>query len=74
MSRRRMTVEGIRRAISYRSPMRVTQTYRWSNGLQFPVCPRCLVTIEREYMSYCDRCGQALNWDRFARATVIEKS
>ena len=37
----------------------------------FVICPRCQLTIEREYQSFCDRCGQALNWSGFSRALVI---
>ncbi len=28
----------------------------------FFVCPQCGITLEREFMNYCDRCGQRLNW------------
>jgi predicted amidophosphoribosyltransferase len=28
----------------------------------FPVCPRCQLTIERDYQGFCDRCGQCLEW------------
>ena len=27
--------------------------------------------MEREYQSYCDRCGQALDWKGFSKALVI---
>lgn len=30
----------------------------------YPVCPGCRMTIDREYQSYCDRCGQKLVWIR----------
>ena len=31
----------------------------------FPVCPNCNCTLEREFQSYCDRCGQRLSWSLF---------
>lgn len=37
----------------------------------FYVCSRCKITLEREYMSYCDRCGQRLDWRKSMNAKVI---
>lgn len=37
----------------------------------FPVCPRCRCNLEREYQSFCDRCGQKLGWDYFRYATLM---
>ena len=40
----------------------------------FSRCPRCRLTMDREYMSFCDRCGQKLDWTDFeTSATVILK-
>lgn len=60
--------------LAFRSPMRVSavRAYKLSSQLTiFPICPRCQTTMEREYQSYCDRCGQALDWRGFAKATII---
>ena len=57
-------------AIAYRVPLAVTKVIALTNTT-FPVCPRCNLSLEREYMSFCDRCGQKLNWDFFAHAKVI---
>ena len=54
----------------YRMPMQVRQVVLFHDGNSYPVCPRCNRTIEREYMRYCDRCGQHLNWTTFSFATV----
>lgn len=35
-----------------------------------PVCPNCTITLEREYQSYCDRCGQKLAWHKYHRGNV----
>lgn len=35
------------------------------------VCPNCNCTFEREYQSYCDRCGQKLAWTDFSNGKVI---
>ena len=37
----------------------------------FYVCPWCKITLEREYMSYCDRCGQRLDWRKCMNAKII---
>ena len=62
----------VEEAIKYRIPLSVTEVIRFSNGYAFPVCPRCKITLEREYQSYCDRCGQCLDWNDFENAKVIE--
>ena len=60
--------------VSFRTPMPVTQIrcFHFLQGITgFPVCPQCGRTMEREYQSYCDRCGQCLDWDNFSKATII---
>lgn len=39
------------------------------------ICPRCNCTFEREYQSYCDRCGQKLAWNQFNqnKVTLIKR-
>ena len=56
-------------AVSYRTPLAVTQYTVLGQDGEFPVCPRCDVSIEREYMHFCDRCGQMLDWRRYSKAT-----
>lgn len=60
--------------LAYRQPLSVTQIrcYRYSSGLTgFPVCPRCRKSMEREYQSFCDRCGQYLDWRNFGKAALL---
>ncbi len=60
--------------LSFREPMPVTQIrcYRCHHGItSFSVCPRCGISMEREYQSYCDRCGQCLDWKNFSKAAII---
>ncbi len=58
-------------AISYRLPMTVTELIiRWNRDSHF-LCPRCGITLEREFTAYCDRCGQCLNWKQYKRAKQI---
>lgn len=47
---------------SYRSPLPVTESHSFPDG-NYPICPRCRLTLPREYMRYCDRCGQRLSWN-----------
>ena len=57
----------------YRFPMAVEEIHAFSRcrGGAYPVCPRCRETMEREYMSFCSRCGQKLDWRRYQQANVI---
>lgn len=66
--------EQVAETYSYRTPMLVTVVRSFPDCPQlftYPVCPRCRKTMEREYQSYCDRCGQALDWRYFSKAIVI---
>lgn len=58
-------------ALTYRQPLRVTDILVLGNGYCFPVCPRCGITLEREYMHYCDRCGQCLEWSKYNKAEIV---
>ena len=50
---------------SYRFPMEVTEIFSYKGKYNYPICPRCKISLEREYQSYCDRCGQALSWRKY---------
>lgn len=50
-------------AISYRIARPVTKVVRLQHSGCYPVCPRCLCSMDREYTAYCDRCGQHLSWN-----------
>lgn len=58
-------------AYVYRMPLPIREVLQYSNGNCYPICPRCDRTLDREYMSYCDRCGQSLAWELFGFATVV---
>ena len=68
------TTTNARHQLEYRLPMRVTElmvfpsAFGWTS---YYVCPRCHITMEREFQSYCDRCGQRLDWKRYRHAKVI---
>lgn len=55
---------------SFRTPMQVTDVVVNRYNDSYPQCPRCSSTLEREYMSYCNICGQCLSWKGFNRARV----
>jgi len=63
--------------LAFRLPMQVTQVKVFPECQGRPayyVCPRCKSTMEREFMSYCDRCGQHLDWHGYRHAEVIYQS
>lgn len=60
--------------LSYRLPMPVTQLKVFTACQGRPayyVCPRCGCTMEREFMAFCDRCGQRLDWRGYRRVEII---
>lgn len=56
----------------YRSPMAIRQM-RILSGYVFYMCPQCGVTLDREFVSYCDRCGQCLDWKGYRKAVVVRR-
>lgn len=67
------TLGFVANAISYRVALPVTKMVRYpTHGHCFSICPRCKSSMEREYMSFCDRCGQKLNWDLIEYAEIID--
>lgn len=59
-------------AASYRVPLPVTQIVQYAADEPcYPVCPRCKRGMDREYMSFCDRCGQKMNWKYFDNAKIL---
>lgn len=59
---------------SYRTPMKITEARKFSvyrNTSIYYVCPRCKITLERDFMNFCDRCGQCLDWKGYRKAKVI---
>lgn len=59
-------------AITYRLPLPIKEVMVLKSGCCYPRCPRCSQSLEREYMCFCDRCGQRLDWHEFALDKVYE--
>ena len=61
--------------LSYRIPMRVSAVRYLFDGVYgstvYPICPQCNSTMERDYQKYCDRCGQALDWNHYPHTLII---
>ena len=60
--------------LQYRFPMQVGAIMVFPDIHEypsFPVCPRCNITLDREYMHYCDRCGQCLSWKHYKDAIIV---
>lgn len=57
--------------MTYRVPMMVDEAiiYRkaFTDDLYYR-CPRCQTFLARDFMAYCDRCGQCLNWSDYKKA------
>lgn len=57
---------------AYRLPLAVQKILILPGGYTYPVCPKCGITLEREYMSFCDRCGQRLDWREYKKAVMVK--
>lgn len=69
-----LILSSVLQEMAFREPMPVThiRCFSCTYGVTgFPLCPQCGITMEREYQSYCNRCGQQLDWKDFSDATVI---
>ena len=58
---------------SFRLPLAVTSIqclFLDGNLVAFPVCPRCNISLDREYQPFCDRCGQRLDWSHYHNAII----
>ena len=61
-------------AVAYRIPLPVVEIILYKSGCSYPICPRCRLSLEREYMEFCDRCGQHLSWELFDCSKIIQVS
>lgn len=59
---------------SYRNGMLVNEVMVfeiWFGKTGYYVCPRCKITMDREFMYFCDRCGQKLDWRYYRKAKIV---
>lgn len=59
---------------SYRFAMPVTELMVFESGRRkdyYYVCPQCGITLEREFVGYCDRCGQHLDWKGYKKVKLV---
>lgn len=59
-------------AITYRLPIPIKEVVIYKSGNCYPRCPRCGQSMDREYMRFCDGCGQKLEWRGFTLGKVCE--
>ena len=55
-------------ALSYRIPKTVKKIRVYPDNCFFGVCPRCNNSIDREYQTFCNCCGQRLDWSKLDEA------
>ena len=56
--------------LQFRTPKIVSDLMLFQDT-SFFVCPQCGITLEREFMKYCDRCGQCLNWKNYKHPRIV---
>ncbi len=57
-------------AVSYRIAIPIREICVCRNDDCFPICPRCDQAMDREYMAFCDCCGQKINWQTLPMARI----
>ena len=55
---------------SFRLPRIASKTSVVRDETAYPLCPRCRITMEREYQFFCRRCGQRLDWSEYRSAGI----
>ena len=66
------SIHSLIHAASYRIALPVTQMVKYpTRGYCYPICPRCKRSMDREYVSFCDRCGQKLDWGDIDNAQIL---
>ena len=58
--------------LSFRRAMLVKRMLILKN-CSYPICPRCGISLDREYVRFCDRCGQLLDWINYDDAEAEYK-
>lgn len=56
---------------AYRAPASITEYILLEStdeSSRYYICPRCRISLEREFQSCCDRCGQCLDWKHYRKA------
>lgn len=54
-------------------PMEVRElrSYNPRSGTAYSICPRCGQAVAREYIRFCELCGQKLSWKEFSKGHVV---
>lgn len=58
-------------AVSYRFALPVVEVEQFYNGDEYSICPRCGNSLDREYIKFCECCGQHLAWELLDYAKVV---
>jgi len=61
----------VQQALEFRCSAPVTEILRLENKEDYPICPRCHISLEREYLRFCYHCGQKLGWKKFKKANIV---
>lgn len=62
--------------IDYRTARTVTEMVVYQDAFGatgYYICPRCDCPLDREFIHFCDRCGQRLGWQSYLRARIREQ-
>lgn len=57
--------------MAYRTPMMIDEAVIIRKAFEddlYYCCPRCQIFLARDFIAYCDRCGQCLDWSEYRKA------
>jgi hypothetical protein len=72
-SLRKNSIATIIRELQYRKPTMPTSYALIGETDFYYRCPRCQGILDREYVSYCNCCGQALAWRGIKKAVLCRR-
>lgn len=56
--------------LGYRAKLQIREVIQLRGGAYY-LCPRCRISLDRDFQSFCDRCGQHLDWKSYRKARLI---
>ena len=66
----KLFLDAITELSGYRESMKIREMRYLSDGGYY-LCPRCRITLDRDFQNYCDRCGQHLDCTGYKKAKIL---
>lgn len=70
MTKRMKKIRFLKEVATYRRSMEVLQIRVYRKNDAYAIFPRCHSCIDREYINYCNKCGQKMSWNSYYENVV----